>query len=169
MGKSLKIFKTYLSNRTQYVDFDGTLSDTLQIRTGVPQGSILGPLLFLVYINDICHSSSMFDFIVYADDTTLHSSLDKFNGSALGNAALSININEELNKVHNWVKANKLSLNVRKTKFMIFHMPQKNISVPHLEIDGTEIEYIQNFNFLGIIIDNNLNWNSHLDNLEPSY
>ncbi len=71
-GLSVKLMESYLSNRTQYVEIDESNSDMLHLSTGVPQGSILGPLLFIIYINDISNASKMFDFIIYADDTTLY-------------------------------------------------------------------------------------------------
>ena len=89
----LKLFKEYLQNRTQYVSYDETNSNMYRISTGVPQGSILGPLLFIIYINDLCNASKLFRMIIYADDTTLYSTLDVF-----GNY-LSKNLNLELTKV----------------------------------------------------------------------
>ena len=113
----LRLFERYLNERQQYVDFDGTPSNYNRILTGVQQGSILGTLLFIIYINDIAHSSKHFNFICYADDTTLCSTL-KVNTDAT-------QLNMELNNVSRWLNLNKLSLNVKKTKAMAFHMPQK--------------------------------------------
>ena len=109
----------------------------------------MGPLLFLVYINDIALSSNLFKFINYADDTTRTSTLNSFECSDIRN-----NVNKELNKISNWLKANKLSLNVKKTKFMIFHMPQKKTEIPLLQINGANIDCVSDLN-------NHLNWQSH--------
>ena len=113
---------------------------------GVLQSSILGPLLFTIYINDMAYSSDLFKFINFADDTTLITTLHETD-----------TINDELSKFHIWLKANKLSLNANKTKAMVFHMPQKNILTPQLQLAGTNIEFVDNFNFLGITINKHLN------------
>ena len=110
----LKLFKDYLQNRTQYVSYDKTNSDMYRISTGVPQGSILGPLLFIIYINDLCNASRLFRMIIYADDTTLYSTLDVF-----GNY-ISKNLNIELTKIADWLKLNKFSINIKKTNSWYF-------------------------------------------------
>ena len=96
----------------------------LDISTGVPQGSILGPLLFIIYVNDFALSSEKFKCVMYADDTTLTSTLETFSTNELnGNTASSINI--ELNKISEWLKLNRLTLNVQKTKCMLFKTSKK--------------------------------------------
>ena len=126
VGTPLIWFKSYLTNRAQYVEINGTCSNLLSIGKGVPQGSFLGPLLFIIFINDIHRSSKEFKFITYADDTTLFSSLSSFipdSNRSMANA--SETINSEINKVTDWLIVNKLSLNVNKTKFMVFHYYQR--------------------------------------------
>ena len=76
-----------------------------------------------------------------------------------------MNINNELSKISEWLKVNKLPLNTKKTKVMIFHMPQKQVTTPKLEIDGTSIEFVNSFNYLGITIDKYLNWQDHINNI----
>ena len=150
-GAALNWFTNYLENRQQYVEVNGHKSSCLPLTTGVPQGSILGPLLFLIYMNDIPNSSDIFNFLLFADDTSLKSCLDikKANFSLSHTEDI---INRELQKVHDWLAVNKLSLNVKKTKFMVFHTSQKDIKayIPKLKIGGGDIERVTNFNFLGL-------------------
>ena len=100
-------------SHTQYVEFNGHKSVNLPISTGVPQGSVLGPLLFLIYINDLPLVSNVFNMLMYADDTTLYCNIDQCVNEYI--------INEELHKLTKWLGANKLALNISKTKYMIFH------------------------------------------------
>ena len=116
----------------------------------------------MIYINDLSKISALFDFINYADDTTLSSILTSFG---MRQCELSANINLELDKINNWLKINKLSLNISKTKFMIFHTPQKHIIKPNLYIDDIEIDQVVDFNFLGINFNENMNWKSHIDKI----
>ena len=104
---SLNLFNTYLSNRKQYVQYESSNSDLSNIKQGVPQGSILGPLLFLIYINDLPKSSTIFNFLMYAEDTTLYCNIDNIDPHNRDSV-----INFELQNINNWLVANKLALNV---------------------------------------------------------
>ena len=118
-GNSLTLLSSYLANRQQFVEFRGSKSAMLQVSTGVPHGSILGPLLFLICINDFPTASSYFNFIMYADDTTLYSNIE----SPRQNNAIKLaekKINNELAKANEWLKINKLSLHLKKSKYMVF-------------------------------------------------
>ena len=160
----LQWFSSYLSNRIQYVEIENTKSPLQKISTGVPQGSILGPLLFLIYINDL-HTASNFISIMYADDTNLLSTICNFTGDTSSHSSFSDNVNKELTKVSDWLAVNKLSLNVDKTKFMIFHTKQKQLSheqIPNIKINNQQVERVKNFKFLGVLIDHNLTWNNHV-------
>ena len=161
---SLDWCKSYLSNRTHFVDLNYTKSNMVENSVGVTQGSILGPLLFSIYINEIQNSTKYFDFIKYADDTSLLNS-----NICIGRDNLTI-INDELNKVYTWLCTNRLSLNIKKTKFMIFHNKNKKIIhlVPNITINNIMIEPVEDFNFLGIPINEMLNWNTLICKLHVS-
>ena len=154
---ALRLMRSYLSDRQQYVEFNHCKSETKQINIGVPQGSILGPLLFLIYMNDIFKASSMFNFILYADDSTLQSTLEAFCHHT------HLDINTELEKISNWLLANKLSLNVSKSKYMVFATEKKKVKAMHIKINNVELEEVKTFNFLGLTIDSCLTWLPHIN------
>ena len=160
-NSALDLFKSYLSNRKQHVDFLNNGSTYARLNVGVPQGSILGPLLFIIYVNDITASSNIFKFIMYADDTTLLTTINSFENNEHPNQY----INNELSKISELLIVNKLSLNASQKKFMVFNMPQKKVVIPRLKLADTEIESVDQFNFLGITLDKHLNWNAHTNTL----
>ena len=142
----LRWFNSYLLDRKQYVELDGKKSSVSFINTGVPQGSILGPLLFIIYINDINSASKLLNASLYADDTSLNTVLSAFDVD--DNNLISTKINEELALISEWLATNKLSLNVKKTKFMLFRFAQKSTqNMPKLElrINGISIEQVKTF------------------------
>ena len=144
----------------QFVQIGNKVSTMKPVLTGVPQGSIIGPLLFNIFIKDIVKASQKFAFILYADDTTLNSTLDSFGNDL---EEIQNSIVRELEKIFKWLDVNKLCLNVTKSKFMIFQMPQKRVPQLSFNIEGLPIEQVYEFNFLGLIIDANLNWKAHLN------
>lgn len=160
---SLKWFSSYLTNRVQYVSYNGCKSQTLPLLTGVPQGSILGPLLFLVYINDIHRASNSFSTILYADDTTLIYPLSPSNI----NDGIDFT-NQEIIKIQKWLSLNKLSLNTTKTNCMIFHFPQRKLdfnTIPPLKLDNNPVTYTQDFDFLGLTVNHHLSWKAHVSKI----
>ena len=159
-GISYNLLSTYLTNRKQYVQFESSCSEMLDTQYGVPQGSILGPLLFIIYINDFPNASKVFQFIMYADDTTLSCCVDTIQSNNIDEV-----INKELRKVNNWLVTNKLSLNFNKTKYMQFHKAPKHVPHLHLQINNNEISRVETFNFLGLQINDNLKWNTHIDHI----
>ena len=160
-------FESYLSNRYQYVDYGEKSSSLRSISIGVPQGSILGPLLFLIYINDINTVSPLFHILMYADDATLTSTLccQGLGGIDIPTPAdPNALINSELNKIFEWLCINELSLNINKTKYMVFHLPQKKLNaLPNLSINNIDLERVSEFNFLGTTITETLSLKSHLN------
>ena len=108
-GNSLNWFKSYLTNRKQYVQFKESTSSLSMIKTGVPQGSILGPLLFIIYMNDIAKVTDKFYFTIYADDTTLIAPICTFSiNNKSDYATISRTINSELKLITDWLALNKL-------------------------------------------------------------
>ena len=160
-GTELEWFVSYLANRFQYVTHSFSKSSLKEITTGVPQGSILGPLLFIIYINDLPSISDL-DIIQYADDTCL---LIPFKHTLDQNKLLSTTnqINNKLKIIYEWLSANKLSLNVNKTKCTLFHYKQKVINTfPNIQINKTPLNFVQHYKFLGILIDDTLSWDAHI-------
>lgn len=151
------LIENYLTNRKQYVDLNGHLSSTKSLETGVPQGSILGPLLFTLYINDIAKATSYLKPTLYADDTTLIFSPDR-NVHPTNTARL---INAELSAVAEWFKANKLSLNIEKTHYMIFHKCNTSPNDFDFKIQNLSISRVKTFKFLGLMINEKMQWDDH--------
>jgi hypothetical protein len=174
-------FRSYLSGRSQKVDINGTLSSILSISCGVFQGSVLGPILFLCYINDIFNASSLATFL-FADDTTCLAENPNLND-------LINYVNTELNKLALWFKANKMVVNVSKTNYIIFHNRGKRIDLNGRNVvfnsndidvvpqDPTLIQRIerihnkhedpkmQSFKLLGVYLDESLTLNKHVDHI----
>jgi uncharacterized protein YifN (PemK superfamily) len=159
---ALKLVETYLCNRMQYVSMDNLNSSMLPISIGVPQGSILGPLFFIIYVNDLHSACDLFHPIIYADDSTLSASLRTFGPAGQDRDRY---INNELDKVSTWLKLNKLSLNSSKTKAILFHTARKSVTYPSIKIDNVAIEYVDSFDYLGITLDKHLNWKPHIEKI----
>jgi exonuclease III len=157
-GVALKWLKSYLENREQFVSVNGKDSCTKPIRYGVPQGSILGPLLFVIYINDIPEIYKFAEFILYADDANIiltGQSISDINRQVteLGRALLQ------------WVDCNGLALNLKKTNYMIFSR-RKVTDEFNLIIAGVKIERKKEARFLGVIVDDKLKWTQHIKALK---
>ena len=163
-GKYLKWFQSYLCNRKQFITFgNNKQSNLLRINCGVPQGSILGPLLFLLYVNDLQKASNILKPIMFADDTNLF-----FSHKNIKN--LFKTMNKELINIQEWFNANKLSVNATKTKYSFFHslafQDRIPLRLPKLEINNVTIKREQIMKFLGVYLDENMTWKSHISSVE---
>ena len=144
---------------TDFRNLGSIKSEERLVTCGVPQGSVLGPLLFLLYINDFSNSATNIDFHLFADDSNLFCSHKKLQ-------SLEQNLNMQLHNVNQWLCADKLSLNIDKTNFVIFRPPQKKIEYTvKLQINNKIIEEKKCIKYLGIFIDCHLNWKGHVHEL----
>ena len=158
-GLSHAWLTSYFANRSQQVYIHGKLSAETLIDTGVPQGSNLGPLLFLIYVNDLFLNTTA-ELIMYADDMTLI-----VPGKSRADV---VNIaNEQLVRVFSWLTNNKLIMNTTKTKYMIFSPKNRNTKTTcepdiQLKIANVAISEVDNFKFLGTVVSNNFSWKAHM-------
>ena len=176
-GNAYKWFENYLAGRSQFVDINGSKSDPLEINISVIQGSILGPILFLCYINDFYAATTLFS-VLFADDTT---GLGK--GKNLRD--LTTYVNGELQNISNWFRANKMAINTSKTKFIVFRTRGKRIDPADCQLvfNNNEIGQIQHpdlifpiirihgegeeksFKLLGVLFDEYLSFDAHITSL----
>ena len=157
----LKWFKSYLTDRTQKCRVNGHLSNSKPVTCGVPQGSILGPLLFLIYINDLPNCLNYAMPRMFADDTNVSYAADSLN-------ELQNVLNSELKSLHNWLITNRLSLNIAKTEFMTIGSRQKLRTIDDvitIKINECEINRVDSVKSLGLYIDNHLTWTKHIDKI----
>ena len=154
-------FRSYLSNRTQFVNYNNTKSSELNITCGVPQGSILGPLLFLIYINDIAHVSKLLYMILFADDTNAF-----LTGRNVDDMIKQMNT--ELDNLKIWLYANRLSLNISKTHFILFRSSglHKPVFSNDVIINDQVVKQETSTKFLGVIMDERLSWKEHIQHIK---
>ena len=143
-----------MTNRSQYVLFNGENYDIPDITYGVPQGSIIDPLLFILYINDISGVSDKLFCLLFSDDTNIFCS-----GKDINNLINTLHV--ELSKLYTWLLANKLTLHISKTHFMVFHRAKHKKYKIVIEINNVPIEQVRPTKFLCVIFDDNLDWSNH--------
>jgi hypothetical protein len=156
-GPLLSWFRSYLSNRTQLVAIRGVDSKPVPVISGVPQGSVLGPLLFLVYVNDLClcSFSQNSSIVLYADDTTLYKPIS---------APTDLNeLQSDINVIDAWFSNNHLTANASKTKVMVISTKHNPLPDLNLTLNGKRIERVTSAKFLGIWLTAKLSWNVHVD------
>ena len=160
-GLALQWFMNYLKDRQQFVCYNDCISSNKLISCGVPQGSVLGPTLFLIYINDLPNSTSYFNFRLFADDSNLFHTFNR-NERNINLADVS----KSLQDVISWCNSNKLTININKTKFMIFKSRRRKVEIfGQLSINESVLESVNSISFLGICIDENLTWKKHINNV----
>ena len=158
-GVALNWIKSYFHNREQFVQYNNVTSSQLITQCGVPQGSILGPLLFILYINDLPNASRIIEPLLFADDTSIcYSHSDP--------VVLASVLNEALQSIGSWMRANKLSVNIDKTDYVIFHSRHKKVSYDiSLSFDDKCITRKPKVKFLGFFLHENLTWKPHISHV----
>ena len=161
--KTRTFLENYLTNRKQYTQINGMKSTLRNVQTGVPQGSTIGPLLFLIYVNDLPRVSDKVAFTLFADDTVLTA-----HSSNLQQAALTVQ--RVLADIAAWCKNNKLTLNANKTEYVIYGTKIRKSKAPQisLSIDGATIKEVEAYKYLGTTLDSTLTAKSQLSRLNQT-
>ena len=159
-GEALRWFQSYLTNRQQFTVANGICSTQQNVLYGVPQGSVLGPLLFLIYVNDIAAALPSHKLRLFADDSNIF--VSDINPRSLKNQMISVLKNMDV-----WFRANKLTINISKTKYSIF--VKQNQEIPNIlnsiVVNGTKISRVPDSKYLGLVLDDKLSWTKHIDEL----
>ena len=159
-GQANTLISNYLTNGNQYCIVNGRNSSIGSFCTGVPQGSVLGPHLFLLYINDIASSMTDENLILFADDTSilLH---DKNLKSLIDKAKSS------LTKIQSWFLTNKLSLSIEKSQYIVYRSSKRKLTVRavYIKINGSKFNRVKEVEYLGLTLDENMNWRTHINKL----
>ena len=158
---AIRLLKNYLSDRDQYEQLGNTKFQLHGTSRGIPQGSVMRSLLFYNDINDLNAATQKTDLIMYADDITLISTLETF-GKTNRPTEIDNNISNKISKITTWLHSSKLKLNASKSKFMILFKYPKIIPKLNIWANGNQIDEVQEFNFLGITIDQNITWTPHI-------
>ena len=158
--KIILLVANYLTARQQSVVLNGVVSDSVDILSGVPQGSVLGPLLFIIYVNDLAYISlsGTSKVILYADDLALHRPITSANDYYV--------LQEDITAIENWTAANNLHFNISKCKYMMISRRRTpEIQVPPLTLNGLPLERVETFKYLGLLLSSDLSWFNHIDSV----
>ena len=156
-GNANHLLSSYLKNRKQRVKFNGTVSSTKNVTCGVPQGSILGPLLFLLYINDLDKACSVSKCLIFADDTAVF-----YSASSM--TELQSIIDESFPKILSWLHANRLSLSIRKTSYQVYTSSKEDNDLL-IKVGNEKLNRSYTVKYLGVLIDENLKFKSHINKI----
>ena len=156
-GQALSLLRSYLSERSQYVCYGGFESERGLVECGVPQGSVLGPLFFLLYVNDMVKASEEMDLVLFADDTNIFCKGRNYQ-------ELFAKVNRGLQEINVWFQCNKLTLNLKKTEYVYFGGPGGRIIPPGgLNINGEAVRRVEGARFLGVWVDEGLKWTGQIE------
>ena len=157
-GHPLNWFKSYLSDRKFSVSLSGSSSPDKTVNIGIPQGSILGPLLFIIYNNELPKVSKVLSTTLFADDTNFSISSNSYDN-------LVYTLNEELDKIENWTVANRLTINTSKTELLMFTNRQFIFNDVNVVLGGVSLEFSDHARFLGVIVDDKMSFKLHIQNI----
>lgn len=157
-GIIFDLIKSYLCDRQQYVNYNKLSSGFLSNSCGVPQGSVLGPLLYSLYVLNLRCANLKARYFTFADDTVL-----VYTG--LNEQRLAHKVNADLGVYTHWLLSNKIKINIDKTKYMIFKQKNKEVREINISINGMNLEEVVLMSYLGLNIDNKLNWSEHINKM----
>jgi hypothetical protein len=156
-GEALGLLGSYLRDRSQYVVYNGGESGRRRVECGVPQGSVLGPPFFLLYVNDMARATGELGFVLFADDINLFAEEDDLAG-------LIERVNGELAELGRWFRCNRLTLNLKKTEYVYFAGTRPpEVPLGGLVVDGEQVRRVESSKFLGVWVDAELKWRCHID------
>ena len=158
-GIILSLIKTFLENRQQYVTINNVNSGKLSSTCGMPQGSVLGPLLYSIYVYNLHRANLSAQYFSFADDTVL-----VYTGTS--ERTLNSDINADLKSYLNWLYSNKLKINIDKTKYIVFKQKNKDVFNMDLKIKDTLLQQVSEIKYLGLIVDEQLGWYEHINHIK---
>ena len=157
-GIALEWFRNYFTNRSQFVSYRDAHSANCSVTCGVPHGSVLAPLLFIIYTNDLPHSRTYSNCILFADDTTIYCTSNN-------KTTVQGNIENDMKSLAGWFYANKLSLNIQKNNFLVFSPKNMDNVMTAIKLGNQQILQVRNTKFLGIYIDDGLEWGDRINHI----